>query len=96
MCRAKLDKLPSPTSTQPTASSSTTDSHMTKSADSHTTKSHDKCRLQVRLPSGKVLRRVFSSESQLCEVVEFVRASGECDSVRLVQVGRANGWGLMH
>lgn len=107
LCRAKLDKLPSPT--QPSPDSHVTmsgdshvtksgDSHVTKSGDTHVTKSGDVCRLQVRLPSGSVLRRNFPSTTPLCEVVDFVKegGSGECDSVRLVQVGVVSGCGLTH
>ncbi len=66
------------------------DCHVTKSADCHVTKSADSCRLQVRLPSGSVLRRTFTSTASLSEVLEFVRESyTECTSVRLVQVGVA-------
>jgi hypothetical protein len=48
------------------------------------------CSVQIRLPGGRVLRRVFPSSSTLSDIMEFVVASDPKLSIAtmtLVQVG---------
>ena len=61
-----------------------------QSADSHMTRSHDTCRLQIRLPDGRVLRQSFPTSASLSQIVELVMEScSDCGSVQLIQV---SGW----
>ncbi|XP_064401997.1 uncharacterized protein LOC135347837 isoform X2 [Halichondria panicea] len=82
--KAKEAKLKSPT--QPSSVARTLQDASSQSADSHMTRSHDTCRLQIRLPDGRVLRQSFPTSASLSQIVELVMEScSDCGSVQLIQ-----------
>ena len=57
------------------------------SHDSHVIKSPDMCRVQIRLPNGRMLRHNFIPTASLDDVAVFVQEScPEYSSVQFVQV----------
>ena len=84
-CRAKQERLMSPTTPTPTLQDAPHPSP--QSADSHVTKSPDSCRVQVRLPDGGVVRHTFPPSATLGSVVEVVRERApHLSHILLVQV----------
>lgn len=82
--RAKQERQSKP-STQPNVSHEA--AGPSQSHDSHMTKSHDTCRVQIRLPDGRVLRESLPPTARLCDVVECVRGAWpHGGAVHLIQV----------
>jgi len=79
--RAKIDKMKS----AKTPTSPTLPVVAVKSCDSQVTNTG--CRVQVRLPNGRVLRQNFMPSQNLSHVIEFVRENcPEIANIQLAQV----------
>lgn len=87
-CRAKQERANKLSPTATSAPQPLQEAAPLPSAhDSHVIKSPDMCRVQIRLPNGRMLRRNFTPTASLGEVAVFVQEScPEYSSVQLVQV----------